>query len=107
MLVITEVALSLILVFAAGLLAETMARLHGQNPGFRADHLLIAHVFIPPARYPDPDAITRFCDTFGERVRSVPGVVDASVTTGYPRLSGGYRCSPFQVCPCRERLTFR
>jgi putative ABC transport system permease protein len=84
MLVSTEVALSLMLVFAAALLAQTMARLQRQDPGFRADHLLIAHIFIPPARYPDADAITRFCDTFGERVRGLPGVVDASVTTGYP-----------------------
>jgi putative ABC transport system permease protein len=84
MLVTTEVALSLVLVFAAGLLGQTAARLEGQDPGFRADRLLIAHVYIPPARYPNADAITRFCDLFGERVRSLPGVVDASVTTGYP-----------------------
>jgi predicted permease len=84
MLVTAEVALSLVLVFAAGLLAQTMARLQRQDPGFRADHLLIAHVFIPPVRYPDPGAITRFCEAFGERVRSLPGVLDASVTTGYP-----------------------
>ena len=83
-LVTTEIALSLILVFAAGLLAQTMARLQRQDPGFRIDHLLIAHVYIPPVRYPDPDAITRFCEAFGERVRSLPGVLDASVTTGYP-----------------------
>jgi putative ABC transport system permease protein len=86
--VIAEIALSLILVFGAGLLAQTMARLQRQNPGFRPDHLLIAHVYIPPARYPDADAITRFCDSFGERVRALPGVVDASVTTGYPPMMG-------------------
>ena len=83
-LVATEVALSLILVFAAGLLAQTMARLQRQDPGFRADHLLIAHIYIPPARYPDENAITRFCDLFAGRVRALPGVTDASVTTGYP-----------------------
>jgi putative ABC transport system permease protein len=84
LLVIAEIALSLVLVFGAGLLAQTMARLARQDPGFRPDHLLIAHVYIPPARYPDSDAITRFCDSFGQRVRALPGVVDASVTTGYP-----------------------
>jgi putative ABC transport system permease protein len=84
LLVIAEIALSLVLVFGAGLLAQTMARLARQDPGFRPDHLLIAHVYIPPARYRDSDAITRFCDSFGQRVRALPGVVDASVTTGYP-----------------------
>ncbi|HEY2014723.1 MAG TPA: ABC transporter permease, partial [Bryobacteraceae bacterium] len=87
-LVIAEIALSLILVFGAGLLAQTMARLQRQDPGFRPDRLLIAHVYIPPARYPDAGAITRFCDSFGERVRALPGVVDASVTTGYPPVIG-------------------
>src|SRR5437667_181780 len=36
-----------------------MARLQRQDPGFRPDHLLIAHVYIPPARYPNSDAIGR------------------------------------------------
>jgi predicted permease len=76
----------MILVFAAGLLGQTMARLQHQDPGFRVDHLLIAHIFIPPARYPNSDAITRFCDAFAERVRTLPGVQDATVTAGYPPI---------------------
>jgi putative ABC transport system permease protein len=84
MLVVTEVALTLVLVFAAALLVQTVVRLERQDPGFHADHLLLAHVFIPAARYPDPGAISRFCDAFGERVRALPGVRDASVTTSYP-----------------------
>jgi putative ABC transport system permease protein len=84
MLVTTEVALSLILVFAATLLFETLGRLEQQDPGFPTGHLLIAHVYLPPARYPDAAAITRFCDAFAERVRALPGVRDASMTTGYP-----------------------
>jgi putative ABC transport system permease protein len=84
LLIVTEVAFSLMLVFAASLLAQTMIRLHRQDPGFRTDHLLLAHVYVPPAWYPDSDAITRFCDAFRDRIRSVPGVQDASVTTGFP-----------------------
>src|ERR1051326_7180078 len=51
-LVAAEVALSLMLVFAAGLLAQTMARLGQRDPGFRADHLLLAHFYVPAARNP-------------------------------------------------------
>jgi putative ABC transport system permease protein len=87
-LVIAEIALSLVLVCGAGLLTQTMARLLRQNPGFRPDHLLIAHMYVPPARYPDSDAISRFCDSFGRRVRGLPGVLDASVATGYPPTIG-------------------
>jgi len=84
LLVIGEVGLSLVLVFAATLLVQTMLRLERRDPGFRADHLFLAHVFIPPARYPDSDAISGFCDAFSERLRAIPGVIDASVTTSYP-----------------------
>ena len=86
MLVVTEVGLSLVLVFAAALLVQTMIRLGRRDPGFRADHLLLAHVYIPPAGYATPEAITRFCDEFVRRMRVLPGVVDASLTTGYPPL---------------------
>jgi putative ABC transport system permease protein len=84
LLVIAEVGLTLMLVVAAALLVQTVIRLEREDPGFPSDHLLLAHVYIPPARYPDPDAISRFCEALGERVRSVPGVVEASVTTSYP-----------------------
>jgi putative ABC transport system permease protein len=88
MLVVMEVGLSLVLVFAASLLVETMARLQGNDPGFPPDHLLIAHMYIPPVRYPNADAITRFCDAFGDRVRALPGVLDVSIGTGYPPVMG-------------------
>ena len=84
LLVIAEVGLSLVLVFAAALLVQTVARLERRDPGFPAEHLLLAHVYVPPARYPDSAAITRFCDAFRARVQALPGVVGASVTTGYP-----------------------
>jgi putative ABC transport system permease protein len=84
MLVTAEMALSLVLVVAAGLLAQSIVRLQRQNPGFRADHLLKAHFYLPEARFPDSTAITRFCDEFRQRVRALPGVLDASVTTVFP-----------------------
>jgi putative ABC transport system permease protein len=87
-LVMAEVALSLVLVCAAGLLVQTVIRLQRRNPGFRADHLLIAHVYIPPARYPDSAAIARFCDAFARRVSGLPGVLGATVATGYPPMVG-------------------
>jgi putative ABC transport system permease protein len=83
-LVIAEMALSLVLVVAAGLLVQSIIHLQRQNPGFRPDHLLKAHFFLPPAHFPDSSAITKFCDQLGQRVRTLPGVQDASVTTIFP-----------------------
>ena len=83
-LVVAEIAFSLVLVFAAAVLTRAVTGLERRDPGFRADHLLLAHVFIPPSRYKDSEAISRFCEEFGRRVRTIPGVLDASVTTSFP-----------------------
>jgi putative ABC transport system permease protein len=83
-LVVAEMALSLVLVVAAGLLVQSIIRMQRQSYGFRPDHLLKAHIFLPPARFPDSAAITRFCDEFGQSMRTLPGVKDGSVTTIYP-----------------------
>jgi predicted permease len=83
-LVAAEMALSLILVVGASLLVQSIVRLQQQETGARVDHLLKGHFYIPLARYPDARAITRFADRLGERVRAIPGVTSASVTTLYP-----------------------
>jgi predicted permease len=43
-----------------------------------------AHFYLPSAQYPTPDAITRFSDAYADRLRSVPGVSDVSITMIYP-----------------------
>jgi predicted permease len=83
-LVVMEMAMSLMLLVGAGLLLQSIMRLERQQLGIRRDHLLTGHFFLPGVRYPDPDAITRFSDQFANRVRALPGVVEASVTTIYP-----------------------
>jgi putative ABC transport system permease protein len=87
-LVVTEMAMCLMLLVGAGLLVQSMMRLQAQGLGIRQDHLLKAHVYLPGTRYPDPAAITRFSDEFGARVRAIPGVVDASITTIIPPKNG-------------------
>jgi len=90
LLVVTEVAMSLLLLVGASLLLRSVVRLEGQDLGIRQgqDHLLKGHIYLPPVRYPDPAAITRFCDQLAARVRALPGVVDATVTTIYPPRNG-------------------
>jgi predicted permease len=83
-LVIGQIALSLILTVSAALFLQTIVHLVHQDIGFRVDHLLKAHFFLPGEQYPTSDAITRFCDAFTERLRALPAVEDVSVTTIYP-----------------------
>jgi predicted permease len=72
------------LLVGATLLVQSILRLERQTTGFREDHLLKAHIYLPPAHYPTSQAITRFCDRFAERIRALPGVGQATVTTIYP-----------------------
>ena len=83
-LVVAEVGLSLVLVVGASLLVQSIVRLQQQDTGARVDHLLKGHFYLPAARYPNAAAITRFADVLGQRVRAIPGVTSASVTTLYP-----------------------
>jgi putative ABC transport system permease protein len=87
-LVVTEMAMSLMLLVSAGLLVQSIMRLERQSLGVRAEHLVKGHIYLAPVRYPNAEAITRFCDQFGARVRAVPGVLNASVTTLFPPYNG-------------------
>jgi predicted permease len=83
-LVVMEMAMSLMLLVGAGLLIQSIMRLQRQALGIRQDHLLTGHFYLPPVRYPNPGAITRFSDQFADKVRALPGVLEASITTIYP-----------------------
>ncbi len=86
--VTAQIALSLMLLVGAGLLIQTLERLENQDLGFRVDHLIRGHLYLPPAQYSTPQSITQFCDRLTERVRALPGVRDVSVTTIYPPNDG-------------------
>jgi putative ABC transport system permease protein len=88
LLVITEMAMCLMLLVGASLLVRSIMRLEGQNLGIRQDHLLRGRIYLPPVRYANPGVRTRFCDDFATRVRALPGVIEATVTTVYPPNNG-------------------
>jgi putative ABC transport system permease protein len=87
LLVVGEVALTLMLMIGAGLLMRSIARLQSQEIGIRTDHLIRAHLYVPPAKYKDSEVLTRFVDTFADRVRALPGVREATITSFVPPVS--------------------
>jgi predicted permease len=88
LLVVTEMAMSLMLLVGATLLVRSIMLLDHQHLGIRQDHLLKGHIYVPGVHYPNPGAIARFCDGFATRVRALPGIIDATVTTVYPPNNG-------------------
>ena len=84
LLVIGEVALSLMLLVGSGLLLESFARLRGLDPGFRSDHVLTARLEVPRTKYGDFHKRTEFFERVLERVRALPGVQVAGFTSALP-----------------------
>jgi putative ABC transport system permease protein len=82
--VISEMAFAVMLLVGTGLLIQSLMRLQNQQPGFRPDHMLRTHLFLPPVRYSNITRITRFCDEYVSRVRALPGVLDATISASNP-----------------------
>ena len=59
-LVVSEVALSLVLLAGATLLMTSFKRLQAEDPGFRPDHILTLQVSLPATRYPEAHQSERF-----------------------------------------------
>src|SRR5215471_10958670 len=86
-LIVSEVALSLVLLISAGLLIKSFARLERVNPGFDYRHALAVRLALPPAKYSDGDAAKRFYDQLASRLRSVPGIDSLGAISALP-MSG-------------------
>ena len=83
-LVVSEVALTVVVVIAAGLLLRSFDRLLRINPGFNVKNLLVVNINLPASRYEDNPRVTTFYDQLLEQVRSLPGVVAAAAASGLP-----------------------
>jgi predicted permease len=88
-LVTSQVAFALMLLIGAGVLLASFERVLNINPGFNAENLLIGTVSLPVSRYADEPSLRATTDRMLERVRSLPGVAAAGVTTSLP-FSGSY-----------------
>ncbi|MDQ1453688.1 MAG: hypothetical protein QOK38_3554 [Acidobacteriaceae bacterium] len=94
--VISEVALSLILLTAAGLVVASFQRVVHADLGFQPDHLLSLEVLLPTDRYPRADQAKMrvFVDQVVKRLNALPGVRSAGATNFLP-LSGFWGTSSF------------
>ena len=85
-LIVSEVALSMVLLIGAGLLLRSYGRITGVDPGFDPAHVLTAGIALPPSRYHDGATIQKFTDEARRRASELPGVSAAAVAAGMPLL---------------------
>ena len=73
-LIMAEVALSLVLLIGAGLLIRSYQHITNANPGFNPHNVLSLRVSLPGFRYKTPQMVSSFYQQLTERVRALPGV---------------------------------
>jgi putative ABC transport system permease protein len=96
LLVISEIALSLVLLIGAGLLFRSFLALMKTNPGFNPDGVLTMNLNLPLAKYKDKAQRAAFFSDLVQRVKALPGVRSAAAVNYVP-LAGSNSSSDFLV----------
>ncbi|MFL6277888.1 MAG: ABC transporter permease [Blastocatellia bacterium] len=86
LLVIAEVALSLVVLVGAGLLVKSFARVLDVKPGFDSANLLTANLSLPGKKYEKQSQINAFCKQVIERLEALPGVEAVGIANDIPLL---------------------
>jgi len=97
LLVVAEVALSLVLLAGAGLLVRSFMRLQAIDPGFVAGGVLTARVQVPGSRYADERKSAGFYSSVIDRVAVLPGVQDAAAVSFLPLAGPGIGTSFYRA----------
>ncbi len=96
-LVICEVALSLILLAGAGLMIRSVWNLHQVNPGFDAHNLLTMTLPVSTSRFAGPAEEISFFNQVIARVQALPGVESAALIDDLPLSGQGGSNQPIQI----------
>jgi len=84
LLVVSELALSLMLLVGAGLLIRSFVRLQGVPPGFTTDHVLSMQVAATGPNYRQDKAVVQFYKEVGDRISHLPGVKTEGLVSTLP-----------------------
>src|SRR5215472_4105291 len=96
LLVISELAISVVVLIAAGLLMRSFVRLQGVSPGFNYANVLTLELTMSGDRYKDPQLVRSTYRQLWERLERLPGVTSAGGVSSLP-LSEMYAWGPITV----------
>src|ERR1043166_1683018 len=95
-LVVSEVALSLVLLVGAGLMIRSFAKLNQVDPGVKSAEVMTMGVAVLPKQYPDDWQVAQIYSQILERAASAPGVVSAGAISDLP-LTGSNISDSFTI----------
>jgi putative ABC transport system permease protein len=88
-LVVSEVALSLVLLVGAGLMIRSFQKLQGVKPGFDARNVLTMNAMVSGAKFSSPQQQINFFERVLQRIRTLPGIESAGVIDDLPLNNSG------------------
>jgi putative ABC transport system permease protein len=83
-LVVSQVALSMVLLVGAGLLICSFVRLHTATPGFDPQNVLSMRISLPPTKYATRPQMIAFYHEALTQVRTLPGVESVAISSALP-----------------------
>ena len=97
LLVVSEIALSLLLLIGAGLLIRSYQRVWYAYPGFDSHNVLSLRLSLPVVKYPKPESITPFFRRVVDRLREVPEVESVATTYSLPMSTVALAWEPIEI----------
>ena len=102
LLIVCEVALSLVLMMGAGLMIHSLLALRYGETGFNPNQVLTMTVRLVDKRYPSPAARLSFFDAALQRIRALPGVEAAGTIDDLPLMLGSSQTLDLEGYPARR-----
>lgn len=97
LLVVTEVALSFLLLIGAGLLVRSYQRVTAANPGFDPHNVLSMRIPLPAVKYSKQESTVAFYKRLTERLKASPGVESAAVSYSLPMSTVALAWEPIKI----------
>jgi putative ABC transport system permease protein len=95
--VVSEVALSLVLLIAGALTFQGFLRLNRVQPGFKPDRAVALQIFLAPDRYRDRTSASQFFDRLLAEVKALPGVQSVGAASAIPLNPDGQSVQSFEI----------
>ncbi|MBK9316613.1 MAG: ABC transporter permease [Acidobacteria bacterium] len=97
LLIVIEIALSLVLLIGAVLLVRSYQRIITAHPGFNPQQVLSFRLSIPVTKYPEPESVIDFYRRVTGKIGELPGVLSVGTSYSLPMSSVAFAWEPVTI----------